>query len=226
VNFFGHACVAAWYDTGPSFVLGAMLPDFSSMLGVKPLHTRDPELGRGIALHHVTDAAFHGAEPFVALTHAAQAALLRAGVARGPARAVAHIGVELLLDEVLAQDARSREAYIGALANGEHSARALDFDAEEDKARFLSLVSVLASRGAPATPAAAAQVADRIERTLRSRPRLCLDEHAHARVGEWVVVARPDVVESAPSLLNVLRARLNATGFCLDSPPSDESSTR
>jgi hypothetical protein len=219
VNFFGHAYVASWYDVGPDFVLGAMLPDFSSMLGVKPPRVRDPNVSEGIELHHLTDAAFHTAEPFLALTQAARLALERSGLARGPARAVAHIGVEILLDEVLAADDKARDAYLGALANRESSAEVLDFQGSEDRARYIALLSVLASRGAPEAPATPNQVADRIERALRGRPRLSLEESCRAQVSNWVVAARPDVVGCSSALLTVLRTRLNATGFGLEPWP-------
>jgi hypothetical protein len=212
VNFFGHACVASWYDAGPGFVLGAMVPDFFSMLGLKPVRTLDPRLAAGVELHHLTDAAFHSAEPFISLTRTARLALSEAGLARGPARAVAHIGIEILLDEVLVSDERGRDAYIGALALGESAREMLDFQNDEDAARYLSLLGVLASRGAPELPAAPDQVADRIQRALRSRPRLCLDEHGPAQVRSWVVAARPEVVECTSALLAVLRARLDAPG--------------
>lgn len=210
MNFFGHASVAACYETSPIFVLGAMLPDFFAMLRIKPVKTSDPNLGRGIELHHATDAAFHAAEPFLELTRLAQLALVGAGLARGPARAVAHIGVELLLDEVLAAHAGSRDAYIGALASADESAERLDFRAREDEERYLSLLSLLAARGAPDASTPPGLVADRIERALRDRPRLALDAHARAQVSDCVVVARPAVVESSSALLTVLRARLNA----------------
>lgn len=210
MNFFGHASVAAWYETSPIFVLGAMLPDFFSMLRIKPGKTSDPNLGRGIQLHHATDAAFHTAEPFVELNRIALHALSGAGLARGPARAVAHIGVELLLDEVLATHEGSRQAYTGALASAEHSAKLLEFQARDDEARYLALISALATRGAPDPSTPPDLVADRIERALRGRPRLALDAHARREVSNWVVVARPAVVDSSSALLAVLRASLNA----------------
>lgn len=212
MNFFGHACVASWFDASPGFVLGAMVPDFLSMLGLKPVRARDASLAAGIELHHRTDAAFHSAEPFIGLTHAARVALSEAGLARGPARAVAHIGVEILLDEVLALEERGRDAYLGALTLGESALELLAFQSKEDADRCLSLLSVLAARGAPSVAMTPAQVADRIERALRGRPRLRLDERGHAQVRDWVVAARPDVGGSTPALLSVLRTRLNAPG--------------
>jgi hypothetical protein len=215
VNFFGHACVASWFDAGPGFVLGAMVPDFFSMIGLKPVRARDPSLAAGIELHHLTDAAFHSAEPFISLTHAARVALSEAGLARGPARAVAHIGVEILLDEVLAREMRGLNAYLAALAIGESARELLEFQSTEHADRCLSLLGVLATRGAPDASVPAAQVADRIQRALRGRPRLCLDERGHARVSDWVVAARPDVVGSSSALLAVLRTRLNPPGSAL-----------
>lgn len=187
-----------------------MVPDFLSMIGLKPVPARDANLAAGVKLHHLTDAAFHSAEPFLGLSHAARVALSEAGLARGPARAVAHIGVEILLDEVLARDQRSRSAYLGALALGDSAREMLEFHRKEDADRFVSLLSVLASRGAPDTGMAPAQVADRIERALRGRPRLCLDDRGNALVSRWVVAARPDVLDRSSDLLAVLRARLNA----------------
>jgi hypothetical protein len=212
VNFFGHACVATWYDAAPEFVLGAMLPDFFSMLRVKPAKVVDPRVARGVELHHATDAAFHSAEPFLGLTHAARSALSDAGLARGSARAVAHIGVEILLDEVLAGDERSREAYLAALSHARNEAAALDFHSAEEAARYVGLLSALSSRGV-ARDAVPEQVAERIERTLRGRPRLALADADRRRVSDWVVAARPDVVGCSSALLTLLRARLANAGF-------------
>ena len=64
MNFFGHAVVATWHATEPRFVLGAMLPDFAAMIRARPPAARDPELARGIALHHATDEVFHDAPTF------------------------------------------------------------------------------------------------------------------------------------------------------------------
>lgn len=213
MNFFGHACVAAWYDAAPRFVLGAMLPDFFAMLRVKPAQVLDPALARGVELHHATDSAFHAAEPFLRLMQTARALLTEAGLARGSARAVAHIGVEILLDEVLAGDERSCDAYLAALTSAQANTSALAFHAAEDAARYLGLLNALGARGAPRSAVPAEQVAGRIERMLRGRPRLALAEAELAAVGGWVVAARPDVLRYSSGLLTLLRARLAAAGF-------------
>lgn len=224
MNFFGHASVACWFDRDPGFVLGAMLPDFFSMLRTRLPPTSDQNLLRGVELHHRTDAAFHGAEAFLALTRTARSALGEAGVARGPARAVAHIGVELLLDEVLAREPTARSAYLDALAHGQSHPELFAFEHEADTMRLVALLSVLASRGAPEPNGDSSHLSERIGRTLMGRPRLALDAHAQGLVADWVVRMRPDVVRCSSALLCELRARLGLAGFARELAGSSEAS--
>src|SRR6202040_922306 len=101
------------------FVLGAMLPDFCSMLGLREPCAQDRVLATGIHFHHITDRAFHDLAIFRRLCREATAVLGARGVARGTARAVAHVGVELLLDAVLAEAAAARSAYVAGLRAGQ-----------------------------------------------------------------------------------------------------------
>ena len=81
-----------------------MLPDFATMSGARLAEAHDDAgVTLGIALHHRTDGAFHHLPPVLALMRELDDRLERAGCARGPRRAVAHIGVELLLDGVLVE---------------------------------------------------------------------------------------------------------------------------
>lgn len=82
VNFFGHATLALQQSDDPRFLLGSMLPDLVSMAGVRIAEAHDPVLAAGIALHHATDARFHGAPPFTELCHSANEQLQAAGVGR------------------------------------------------------------------------------------------------------------------------------------------------
>src|SRR5262245_48694449 len=92
MNFFGHAAVAQREREEPRFVLGAMLPDFCGMAGVRMSPPEDAALAEGVALHHATDRAFHAAPVFVSLCASALAQLEADGVARASARAVGHVG--------------------------------------------------------------------------------------------------------------------------------------
>ena len=67
MNFFGHAVVAGWFEGDPRYVLGSMLPDFASMSGTRLNPVEQPEVAAGVALHHRTDDAFHGAPSFLHL---------------------------------------------------------------------------------------------------------------------------------------------------------------
>src|SRR5258708_1440822 len=107
VNFFGHAAVSSWLDdAGDGVALGSMLPDFAGMIRARLDDPAPPatELARGVELHHATDAAFHRMPATLALMRELDDRLLGGGCARGPRRAVAHVGVELLLDGVLVDD--------------------------------------------------------------------------------------------------------------------------
>jgi acyl carrier protein phosphodiesterase len=115
LNFFGHAVVAGWQDNRASHLLGSMLPDFETMIRVPLIEVRNPDIRRGIELHHRTDDAFHRAPAFLALCAHALGELTEAGVRRGTARAVGHIGSEMFLDAWLAREQAHVDDYLTAL---------------------------------------------------------------------------------------------------------------
>jgi hypothetical protein len=207
VNFFGHAAVACWRSNEPGFVLGSMLPDFWGMTRTRPVQVADGELARGVAFHHVTDRVFHDAPTFVELSRGARVALSALGLARGSALAVAHIGVEIVLDGVLATDPLARDAYVRAL----EATELLDdirWRSDEDSARVRELVSMLTRRSASAEHDSAELVAWRVERALSARPRLALRPGDDRRVTEWARAARPEVALKSGALIGELRAGL------------------
>jgi len=213
VNFFGHASAAAWYDDRPAYVLGAMVPDLQGMLGLEPPGWLDPAVEAGVRLHHATDAAFHGLPLVVELMAAARRELTVAGVSRGPARAVAHVGTELVLDEALAADSRAVSIYVAALRLGAAPHAPLRWRAPDDTERFRKLAGALAERSVSTVGAPAAALAARLQRVLAPRPRLALSDAETGLVSEWVVAARPRVVGCASRIASELRSRLAAAGF-------------
>src|ERR1700753_2862807 len=115
MNFFGHAVVATWRSESDGFVLGAILPDFATMLGTRPPAVAHPELERGVTFHHDTDRVFHDTATFKRLQLEARRTLREMGLPRPSALAVGHIGVEILLDATLADDPRGVAGYLAAL---------------------------------------------------------------------------------------------------------------
>lgn len=216
MNFFGHAALAADHmsrvnpppDAGElgRLCLGAMLPDFVGMLRLGKPQVTDEALARGVSFHHRTDHAFHDLPSFHELSRQTFAWLAQRRLPRGPARAVAHVGIEILLDEVMARDAAAREAYLLALAVP--LAEALRFDAPGDLERLQTLRRNLSERAATQLQPTAELVALRIRRTLDGRPRLATDDAGEHLLREWVAVARPWVDAEAPRLLATLRAVL------------------
>jgi hypothetical protein len=216
MNFFGHAALAADHlnrdnphpEAGElaRLCLGAMLPDFVGMLRLGKPHVTDEALARGVSFHHRTDHAFHDLTGFQQLSRQTFAWLAERRLPRGPARAVAHVGIEILLDEVMARDAAAREAYLLALAVP--LAQALHFDAPGDFERLETLRRNLSQRAATQLEPTAKLVALRIRRTLDGRPRLATDDAGELLLCEWVTAARPWVAAEAPQLLASLRAVL------------------
>lgn len=216
MNFFGHAAIAASHlltqeSTPASLVLaefcaGAMLPDFVGMLGLSRPEVRGQSLQRGVQFHHQTDGIFHELPSFQRLSRAAFAWLSVRQLPRGPARAVAHVGIEMLLDEVMAEDAAARDAYVTAL--GVRLNEGLHFAHDGETERLAKLQQALLERSSTQRDLPAELVASRIRRTLAGRPRLATDATGEALLAEWVAVARPAVAAEAPELLASLRSQL------------------
>jgi hypothetical protein len=201
MNFFGHAAMAERVSREPTFVLGAMLPDFSSMLGLRPPTSAHPRVAEGIAFHHATDEAFHELSVFRELCSDAMRLLAERGVSRGTRRAVAHVGVELLLDVELAEDPRARSAYLAALKSARDPAvvSTLSWPADQQD-RLVQLAARLEERSDSAKPSTATLV-ERLARTLSGRPRLAMEDAARSHVADWVELCRVRVVASAPALV-------------------------
>ncbi len=199
MNFFGHASVASWTAESSGSVLGSMLPDFATMSGARLAEPTDAAVGRGIDLHHATDGAFHHLPPVLELMRELDGRLLRAHCNRGPRRAVAHIGVELLLDGVLIDEPAYRDAYVASL---EYDPSGVRWKHEGDDARFATLRERLRHHGVPVDLRKTDAIANRLHRMLIHRPLLapssadmvaikhCLDEHQHR-----VVVATDAVLD-------------------------------
>jgi hypothetical protein len=209
MNFFSHAVVARRFSDAPEFVLGAMLPDFASMLGVRLGAVRHPTLERGVRFHHLTDRVFHELAAFETESREALRELRVLGVAKGPARAVAHVGVEILLDVTLGQSASAQSAYLSGLAAGRRPEVVASVAwPDEARERLRELLENLARRGI-VLDSSSPRIVERIRRTLARRPRLALDDGDSARVLTWVEGARGRVVSSAPALVAALHAELD-----------------
>jgi hypothetical protein len=209
MNFIGHLHVARWHSDEPRFWLGAMLPDFASMAGVRlsprdargspPLQSIDDEqVARGVQLHHRTDDVFHGAPLFSAWVAETMATLSARGVARGPARAVGHIGVEMLIDGELLRQAELGSAYLSALAAFAGLDQATGGTGTDALA---ALVSRLTRYGIPYDYERPEAVTARVSSVLARRPRLALDASAQAVVGSIMPDLKARVAVGLPELL-------------------------
>jgi hypothetical protein len=216
MNFFGHAALAARHFADltpapsardlPTLCLGAMLPDFIGMLRLGRPTVTDAVLSRGIAFHHGTDEVFHELEAFQRLSRGAFAWLSERNLPRGPARAVAHMGIEMLLDEAFATDPHAREAYVAALRVP--LAERMHFPIATDAERLAALQQALLGRAESYQLPSAELVAERIRRSLSARPRLATDDAGQALLVTWIAAARPLVTAEAPGVLATLRTRL------------------
>ena len=210
MNFFGHSVLAVRRSAEPAFVLGSMLPDFATMIRARPPRTEHADIESGMQFHWRTDEVFHRSTAFLTLTHRAVEWLSARGVRSGSALAVAHIGVEILLDGALSGDAVALAAYRAALEGAAHAelGRYLGWTSDEQRARFGALRDRLLARGPITGDLAAETVAERLRYTLADRPRLALDEASILTVRDWARIARPDVESTAAPLIEHLAAQL------------------
>jgi acyl carrier protein phosphodiesterase len=202
VNFFGHAILAARQNDDPSFVWGAMVPDFVALAGVRP-EVVDPVVAAGVAHHHRVDAVFHDAEDFRRLLVEGGSALRAEGVPRGGARGGAHVGVELFLDGTLAGD-RGRHAFHRALADAPRDGLRFADAAASD--RWWHMHERLREHMRPEHYTDPAFVCERVIGALSRRARLALDAAGAATLRRVLPALRPRVAEVAPGLLALVGA--------------------
>jgi len=210
MNFFGHTVLAVRRSGDPSFVLGAMLPDFATMIRARPPRPEHTDIGSGMQFHWRTDEVFHRAAAFLALTHQAVLWLSARGVRNGSALAAAHIGVEVLLDAALSSDAPAQRAYRAALegAASHELGQYVGWASDEERLRFDGLRARLLARGAIRGDIPPETVAERLRSALADRPRLALDDAAVLAVGDWARIARAGVSACAAPLVHELAAQL------------------
>jgi hypothetical protein len=199
VNFVGHlatAVASSHQDAGEAgFRVGVMAPDLASGAGVS-LRAPTAAVAAGLAEHHRADAAFHSLAWFRSTTQQLSVDLQGAGVRRGPARAVAHVGVELLMDGELLRDpaiARSFDEAWAVLGAGGPEVAGLVVP--EDQRSWLLWLERFTTYVDPRRYADPVSVALATERILARRPRLAFDAGERAAV-EAVLVAAAEPVRA------------------------------
>ena len=204
MNFFGHAAVASWTSSEPGFVLGSMIPDFSTMSGARVASTADVDVAAGIDLHHATDGAFHTLPVVTGLMRELDELLARGNCARGPRRAVAHIGVELLLDGVLVDEPSYRDAYLAGIG----------YDAEitwrepGDDLKFAALLGRLRVYGLPEDLKRVESITTRLHRMLAHRPLLAPSPADLAVIRSALADYQQRVVVATDTVMRALRQAL------------------
>ncbi len=203
MNFFAHQAIAAHTSEHPRFLLGAMLPDLAAMIGTRILSVDDLELERGIAHHHEADAAFHGSHIFSELCSTAVRQLCEHDVGRGTARAVGHVGVELLLDGFLSHDRAARDRYASALAAfaADDLGARLALRHDGDRARLSLGLMRLRAAPIPEGYRDPEFVVERLEYILSRRPRLAMSAHDRPHVLRWAQSTQRVLAERHEALL-------------------------
>lgn len=216
MNFFSHAVVAGRRSEDPRWILGSMLPDFASMAGLRLESVRgDRPLERGVEFHHISDDAFHGAPIFVEMMESAREDLERHGLDTGPAMAIGHVGVELLLDGALVAEQGVTLGYRAAVDEAAHVDVMLRFvgqEREQGSARWQRMAARLAAAPVPESYMEPDFVADRLIMILSRRPRLAVRSGHEPLVFDWARRAKPWVARRAPELFDQVEARLAERG--------------
>jgi hypothetical protein len=219
VNFFAHALIAARRREEPEWILGSMVPDLASMAG---LRLRDvastgrlgPLLGEGVGFHHTCDDAFHGAPIFVELMDGAHAELESRGLGQGPAMAIGHVGVELLLDGCLVTRHGVPASYREAMALAAKAGEDLLWrdDSPEHGERWRAMCERLERAPVPEAYANPQFVADRLVQILSRRPMLAVEPGNEPEVALWARRWVPKVAARELELLAQVEERLARAG--------------
>jgi hypothetical protein len=201
LNFFGHAVAAQQIDDDPAFLLGAMAPDLLPLCGAVAGAVTSPRVAAGQAHHLQVDALFHGNPAFTDLLVWATRSLRERGLGRGPARAVAHVGVELFLDGELARRARAREVYLRSLIEAESARAPFEWTDDVSRERWRAMVVRLRAGVIPDAYREPDFVAARLIGALAHRPRLALTDEGEGLLRAFLPALGARVREETAALL-------------------------
>lgn len=201
MNFVGHALVAAAVHPHADAILGAMAPDLLPHSGARAAQPLPDAVEEGRRLHHASDAAFHRHPTFLHQQRRVFDHLHDAGIPRGPARAAAHLSVELLLDGMLLAHA-PRPAFTdawGRLRTQDAVVRSLVEPVT--RTAWSSFLTAFTTHIEPARYADVAYSAARIERLLHHRPRLSLAPSHGAALRTAMAAVAPAVHDAADEII-------------------------
>jgi hypothetical protein len=206
VNAFGHAVAASWERRDGAFLLGAMLPDLATLVGGRLGRVGEPALAAGLRHHLRVDACFHSLPGFTSWEAEASAGLRQAGLRRHPARAAAHVAIELALDGELARE----PAHAGVHERAMRAARERDAPAwrREPSGDWGELIARLSAAGPPRHLREPEAVARRVEAALARRPRLRLAGAEGRALAGWLDAQAPAAGVRAAALADELRREL------------------
>ena len=182
-----------------------MLPDFATMCGGRIDRADEADVTEGIALHHTTDAVFHQLPVVLGLMRELDGRLAELQCARGPRRAVAHVGVELLLDGVLVGEPSYRDAYLRGIA---HDA-ALHWRDPEAAPQFALLIDRLRARGIPDDLGSPDAITTRVHRMLAHRPLLAPSSDDLRAIRTALVAFKPRIDVATDAIVRAMRAGLD-----------------
>jgi hypothetical protein len=202
LNFFSHVAVVAKFTQDEGIAFGSMFPDFASLLGIKVPTTQNTAILVGYELHHLTDKAFHELSAFREACHEETSKLRRFGFDRGPALAIAHVGLEFLLDCALARDEESVYLFERSLSWASPDCLNAQFCgfSDENTVRFEHLRQRLLTVGPPMDAPKPIVIAERILRTLERRPKLAPPLSMKPQLVDWISTSYSDRTGLFPSL--------------------------
>jgi hypothetical protein len=161
-------------------------------------------IAEGTDFHHHCDRHFHGLAAFRAHEGWTLQHMLSAGLRRGPARGVAHVGVELCLDGALIGQADA--LYLRALEAAD--AQAISWNEPQEAQRFRRLIARLREIGVPRGYQDPDVVTQRLLRILTPRPLLALEGGEPTLLQGAMPEVHSRVGADARSIMSALRSAI------------------
>lgn len=197
-------------DDDAARLLGSALPDLATIGRFRLLGSTDhPATADGIALHHRTDDLFHGHPWFTQRNRELTDTLGAAGIARGPAMACSHVGIELLLDGRLTAEPDIQEANDDAFdVISPLRDQLLPLVPTARQSEWSDFLRRLSDRPGPPDYRNPEAVAARLHRILVRRPRLALPDEQVGIVAAALASRQGSIDDTALDLVADIASKL------------------